>query len=113
MTNTIEINGELFTKQDKEICLDYKIIRTYAAGVFMAQIESRVQDEAVLINSKRIHYWNGAASLSQLAMEGTSDKENCRIPCAVSRMVVRGVIEILDMTEKAKNSIDSVPVWSK
>jgi hypothetical protein len=45
------------------------IVRTYTAGVFMGDLESRTGQEVVLTNARRIWYWSGAASLSQLAME--------------------------------------------
>ena len=56
----------------------YVIVRTYSAGVFAGVFESRKGQEVVLTDARRIWYWKGAASLSQLAMEGTRD------PVAVS-----------------------------
>lgn len=96
-------------KQEK----DYVIVRTYSAGVFAGTIESRNGQEVVLINARRIWYWDGAASLSQLAMSGTSKPENCRFPIEVSRVVLFQVIEILDVTDEAKKSIASVPIWER
>jgi len=90
-----------------------QIVRTYTAGVFYAVVESRNGQEAVLRDVRRIWYWSGAASLSQLAMEGTKDPGNCKFPCVVDRIEVTQVIEILDTTEAARKSIESVPVWAK
>ena len=106
-----EIKGR--TEEDTQRMSDYKVIRTYSAGVFYAKVESRNGREAVLLDSKRIHYWDGAASLSQLAMHGVSKPENCRIPCAMKRQEVTEVIEVIDMTEKAKMSLDGVVIWKK
>ena len=64
----------------------YVIVRTYSAGVFAGELESRKGQEVVLLNVRRIWYWSGAASLSQLAMEGTKDPSNCKFPCEVSRV---------------------------
>lgn len=91
----------------------YVIVRTYSAGVFAGELESRNGQEVVLRNARRIWYWDGAASLSQLAMEGTSKPENCKFPCAVDRVELLQVIEILDVTEEARKSIEGVPVWKK
>jgi len=93
-------------KKDKR-----KIVRTYSAGVFFGEIVKRKGMEAVLKNARRIWYWSGAASLSQLAMEGTKDPANCKFPCAVDRVELTQVIEILDVTKEAAASIDAVPVW--
>ena len=92
--------------------MDYKIVRTYSAGVFAGYLESKNVQEVVLRDARRLWYWDGAASLSQLAMEGVSKPENCKFPCEVSRVELFQVIEILDVTDTAKNSIAKVPIWS-
>ena len=68
-----------------------QIVRCYGAGVFYAIVESRKGQEAVLSNSRRLWYWSGAASLSQLAMEGTKLPVSCKFPCAVDRIEVMEV----------------------
>lgn len=90
---------------------DYKIVRTYSAGVFAGYIESRNGQEVVMRDARRLWYWDGAASLSQLAVDGVSKPENCKFPCPVSRIELLEVIEILDVTEKAKKSIEGVEEW--
>lgn len=87
------------------------MVRTYSAGVFAGYIESRNGKEAVLRNARRIWYWDGAASISQLATDGTSKPENCKFPCPVDKVILTEVIEIIPITVKAKASIESVKVW--
>ena len=89
----------------------YVIVRTYSAGVFAGTLESRKGKEVVLSNARRLWYWAGAASLSQLAVDGTSQPTACKFPVAVSRVELLEAIEILDVTPKAKASIDEVKVW--
>lgn len=89
----------------------YVIVRTYSAGVFAGNLESRNGREVVILNARRLWAWSGAASLSQLAMEGTKDPENCKFPCEVIRIELLEVIEILDVTKEAENSIKKVTVW--
>lgn len=96
-------------KQSKK----YVIVRTYSAGVFAGFLESRKGQEVVLTNARRIWYWKGAASLSQLAMDGTSCPNDCKFPIAVDRVELLQAIEILDVSTKAKISIESVPVWKQ
>ena len=96
----------------KEKPSDYKIVRTYSAGVFYGLVESRTGREVVMRDARRVWYWEGAASLSELAVRGTSQPSGCKFPCKVDRVELLEVIEILDMTEKAKESLDSVKVWS-
>lgn len=116
---TITINGveyapvtELNKTQAKSFeGMPYQIVRTYSAGVFAGYVESREGKEAVIRNARRIWYWEGAASLSQLAVDGTSKPDKCKFPTEVDRITVTEVIEILDVTQKAKESIEGVPVW--
>ncbi|CEG60978.1 DUF6948 domain-containing protein [Legionella micdadei] len=90
---------------------EWVIVRTYSAGVFFGQIESRDGQEVVLKNARRLWYWDGAASLSQLAMEGVKRPQNCKFPCAVDRIELLEAIEIINTTVQAKKSIDEVPIW--
>lgn len=92
--------------------LKHAIIRTRNAGVFAGYIESQSGQELTLVKARRLYQWAGSASLSQMAQEGTSAPASCKFPCEVDRVKLFEVIEILDTTEKAKKSIDSVKVWS-
>lgn len=89
----------------------YVIARTQSAGVFAGNLESRVGQEAVLTDARRLWYWAGAASLSQLAVSGTSRPKDCKFPVAVPRIELLQVIEILDVTPEGESSIKAVPVW--
>lgn len=91
----------------------YVIVRTYSAGVFAGELESRKGCEVVLRKARRIWYWEGAASLSQLAMEGTKEPSKCKFPCAVDRVELLEAIEIIDTTPAARKSIEGVPVWAQ
>lgn len=92
--------------------LPYVIVRTYSAGVFAGYLHSRKEKEVVIKNARRLWYWEGAASLSELAMKGVSKPEKCKFPCEVESIVVLEAIEILDCTEDARLSIANVPIWS-
>lgn len=89
----------------------FHIIRTNRAGVFFAKIENIEGDVAELSEARRLWFWDGAASLSQLALEGVKRPGNCRFTVTVPSMTVLGVIEIIPCTDKAVASIEGVPVW--
>jgi hypothetical protein len=91
----------------------YVIVRTHSAGVFAGYLESRKGQEVVLTNARRIWYWAGAASLSQLAMSGTSKPGECKFPDAVTRIELMQAIEVIDATEAARKSIEGVIPWRK
>ena len=89
----------------------YVIVRTNTAGVFAGNLQSREGKEAVLTDARRLWYWNGAASLSQLAVSGTSRPNDCKFPVAVPSVTLTETIEILDVTPEAETSIKAVPEW--
>lgn len=89
-----------------------KIVRSNGAGVFFGEIKEKDGDRVVMTNARRIWYWEGAASLSQLAQEGTSKHSDCKFPVPVDEVEVFNVIEILSVTDKAAKSIDAVNVWT-
>ena len=87
------------------------IIRTQSAGVFFGEIKERNGSEATIRNCRRLWYWEGAASLSQLALEGVKKPQNCKFTVTVGEITVLGVIEIIPCTEAAIESINNVPIW--
>lgn len=91
----------------------YVIVRTYSAGVFAGYLKSRKGQEVIMTDARRIWYWSGAASLSQLATDGTSNPKECKFPTPVKQVELLQAVEILDVTPKAKKSIESVPVWAQ
>lgn len=95
--------------------LRYVIIRADRAGVFAGFLEE-IRDTpagriAIMRNTRRIWQWAGAASLSQLAIDGTSRPNDCKFPAPMSRIEVSQVIEVIDCTAAAQSSIQGVRVW--
>ena len=116
----IEINGISYVPKGSEPGkaqqldgMDYCIVRTYSAGVHAGYVEKRIGKEVVLRNSRRLWYWDGAASLSQLAMEGTTKPSNCKFPCVVDKVTLTEAVEIIECTEGARESIEAVKVWAQ
>ncbi len=89
------------------------LVRSAMAGVFYGKLISRKRDTVVLAHSRRLWYWEGAASLSELANSGTSKPSKCRFPAPIIGLhTVLGVCEIIEMTSAAIESLDEVPVWT-
>lgn len=93
------------------------VVRCDRAGVFYGTITSKENTpagvEVELKDTRRLWYWDGAASLSQLATEGVRAKEKCKFTVVVPQMVVMQVIEIIPCTEEAIQNIESVAVWKR
>ena len=92
---------------------NYCIVRTTSAGVFAGNLTDRDGKEGRVENARRLWYWSGAASLSQLARDGVKNPKQCKFPCAVEWVLLTEIIEILPVTEAAKQSIAEVPVWAE
>ena len=113
----ITVDGIVYVPKDSlakaEIVdgMKYCMVRTHSAGVFAGYVASRDGQEVVMRQARRIWYWAGAASLSQLATDGTSKPDQCKFPCAVDTVTLLQVIEIIECTAKAQASIESVPIW--
>jgi hypothetical protein len=97
--------------------LERCIIRSYGAGVFLGYVKERKTEangiNVILVNAKRIYYWSGACSLTQLAIDGTKDPNNCKITEAVATEEIANVIEIIPVTSNAAKSLDKVEIWKK
>ena len=117
--NEIEVNGVKYVKKgstdfqeaEKYNDMPYVIIRTYSAGVHAGYLEKKEVKEVTLRKSRRIHYWLGAASLSQMAIDGVSKPHDCRFALELDKIKLTEAIEILYCTEKARDNIHGVPVW--
>ena len=89
------------------------IIRADRAGVFFGTLKEKNGNEVTLTDARRIWYWDGAASLSQLAVDGTSKPSRCKFTVTVPEMTVLGVIEIIPCSDKAIKSIEGVAEWRR
>jgi len=93
--------------------LEYCIVRTYSAGVFAGFVKEKNGQNGVVLNARRLWYWDGAASLSQLSVDGVSKPGNCKFPCEVAEVRLTQIVEVLPCTQKAIDSIKAVSVWQK
>lgn len=89
------------------------IIRADRAGVFFGTLKEKDGGEVTLTNARRLWYWDGAASISQLAKDGTTAPNNCKFTVTVEEITILGVIEIIPCTDKAIKSIEGVPEWKR
>lgn len=89
------------------------VVRTYSAGVFLGLLAERNGKEAVVKDARRLWYWDGAASLSQLANEGVKKPKTCKFPAPVSEVLLTEVIEIIPATDAAIENIKAVQEWKQ
>lgn len=89
------------------------LIRGNRSGVEFGELVSQNGSEVTLKNARRIWYWDGAESLSQLAKDGTSNPSNCKFTVFVDSITILDTIEIIPCTIKAIKSIEEVRVWKR
>lgn len=91
----------------------YCVIRGEKFGVFAGTVKSVDADCVLVENVRRLWYWDGAASISQIAAEGVTRPENCKFSMPVDSIVLRGWIEIIPATAAAQKIIEEVKVWKR
>ena len=89
----------------------YYIVRGDRSGVFAGNIKERNGKEVLMTNVRRLWYWNGACSLSQLAQEGTSNPRDCKFSVTVDEILILDAIEIDTCSKNAEKSIKGVAEW--
>jgi hypothetical protein len=115
---TIKIDNIEYVRKDDltinpDILKDYCIVRCSSSGVFAGNVVSEKGQEVTIKNARRLWYWSGAASLSQLAMEGSKKPQDCKFPREVAEVRIKDAIEIIPCSEEACNSIKGVKIWKQ
>ena len=88
----------------------FVVVRTYSAGAFAGYFEKRDGKEIQLSAARRLWYWSGAASLSQIAVDGVKNPTDCKFPAPVN-ITLTEAIEIIETTPAAQKSIEAVTIW--
>lgn len=89
----------------------YVIVRGDRSGIFFGIFENQNGQEVELKECRRIWYWDGACSISELALNGTAKPDNCKFTVTIDEILLMDAIEILPCTEKAIESIKGVKEW--
>lgn len=90
---------------------NYYIVRANEAGVFFGKIKERSHDEVTMTDVRKLWYWDGAAAVEQLAVDGVSKPKNCQFTVVIDEMIIANPIQIIPCTNKAYKSLSEVPAW--
>lgn len=88
------------------------IVRGDRSGVFFGTLVDRNGKEVKLANCRRLWYWEGAASISQLAVDGTKKPQGCKFTVKVPEIEILDAIEIITCSIEAVKSIENVQTWA-
>ena len=119
MEDQIEINGVMYEPvkklAEKIEGLTPVLIRSAESGVHFGLLkrEEFTQSGKVvwLTNSRRVHYWSGAASLSQMAVDGIGNPEKSRVSVVVKEIEIVNVIETIKLSDRAFQNLKNQPEW--
>lgn len=89
----------------------FYIVRGEASGVFFGNIKNRNGREVTMVNVRRLWYWEGAATISQLAQHGTTKQKRCKFTISVDEILVLDAVEIDLCSDEAIRSIKEVEEW--
>lgn len=88
------------------------LIRSYASGVHfgtLTSLEHTLSGTVVTLeNSRRIHYWEGACSCTQIALDGI---RSGRVALALPSIMIINAVEIIPLSDAAIQNLENQPVW--
>lgn len=96
---------------DATVAQGMVVVRSSQSGVWLGRLVYKAGDEVKLSDARRLWYWAGAASLSQLATEGVSKPNDCKFAVPVPEVIVLGVCEIIPALAGAVLSVAKVKEW--
>ena len=83
----------------------YCVVRTHNAGVHVGTVQSVDVRNVALTEARRIWYWKGAFTLSEISQFGI-DPKNSRVAVAVPEIFLTEAIEIIPATDAARATIE-------
>jgi hypothetical protein len=89
----------------------YVIVRCRDAGVHAGEYVGHKGREVTLKNSRRIWYWKGAASLSEIAVHGCKHPSECKISLPVPKIVLTEACEIIECLPAGRDFLKEVVAW--
>jgi hypothetical protein len=89
----------------------YVIVRGDRSGVFAGVLVNLSGQQVELKDCRRLWYWEGAASLSQIAKEGVRSPSECKFTVTVDQIIILDAIEIIPTTEAAEINVKAVLEW--
>ena len=101
-------------KSEEKQTKKFVIVRTHSAGVWFGILKSLNGSMAIITEARRLYYWSGAASLSQLAEEGTKKPNDCKFAMVITGedgVYLPQTIEVLPCTQASVENIQAVKVW--
>jgi len=85
------------------------IVRTYSAGVHFGYLVKCDGQEVVLERSRRIWYWRGANTLSEIALHGVGAGSKVAEPVSIT---LTQAIEVIECSAEGAKVMEAA-IWTK
>ena len=95
-------NFEGPTKHTHPFIGRYVVTRSYAAGVHLGILSQAEGKEVLLRDSRRLYYWEGAFTLSAVAVSGI---ESGKVSCVVPEIYLSDICEIIPCSKEAETNL--------
>lgn len=89
----------------------FYIVRAARAGVFFGKIKEKSAGSVIMTDVRKLWYWDGAAAVEQIAVDGVRAPENCKFTVSVPAMEIMEPVQIIPCTKKAAGIIKAVREW--
>lgn len=89
------------------------VFRGDRSGVFFGTLLEQEGEQVLIGNCRRLWYWEGANSLTDIANIGTTCPKNCKFTIATESMMITDCIEVLPCTEQAIKVLEGVEAWTR
>lgn len=87
----------------------YAVVRTYSAGVHIGTVSSLEDKQVTLTGARRLWYWKGAFTLSEVAVKGPG--KDSKISVEVPEIVLTEAVEIILTTEFSQTVIAGISAY--
>lgn len=98
---------------EKKIKAKKYIVRCDRAGVFFGEIKKRKASEVTMANVRKVWFWDGACAVEELAKNGTTNPDGCKLTVKVDEMTVLQVIQVIPCTDKAVRALEATHEWKR
>lgn len=87
------------------------IARIERAGVFHGTLAAKDAEITTMTDVRRIYYWEGALSVTDMSVTGVNASSKITLPAKRVVFQTARVIELVECTDEANKSIESIKPW--
>ena len=100
------------TKTTNSALIGKKIIaRIERAGVFHGVLDYKDAEITRMTHVRRIYYWQGALSVTDMAVNGISAASKVTVPASVVEFDTPQVVELIECSNEASQVIENITPW--